>query len=56
VRQKGDKYKLGPNTYKGKDFTIHAGIDGVVFFSKKKVARYDGRIYVKTYVDVKSPE
>lgn len=55
VRQKGDKYKLWPNAYKGKDFTIHAATDGIVVFSKKKVARYDGRIYLKTYVDVQSP-
>jgi large subunit ribosomal protein L27 len=27
VRQKGDKYKPGKNTYVGRDFTIHAAID-----------------------------
>lgn len=52
IRQKGDKYKTGQNAYVGKDFTIHAAIDGVVSFFKKRVKRYDGRKYLKTFVDV----
>ena len=52
IRQKGDKYQLGRNVYKGKDFTIHASIDGVVVFTKKRVSRYDGRKYLKTMVHV----
>ena len=43
VRQAGAKYKLGANVYEGNDFTIHASVDGVVTFSKKKVERFDGR-------------
>jgi len=27
IRQKGDEYHLGKNTYKGRDFTIHATLD-----------------------------
>lgn len=38
--------------YEAKDFTIHAAIDGVVVFSKKKVERFDGRKYLKTHVSV----
>jgi ribosomal protein L27 len=34
------------------DFTIHASIDGVVTFGKKKFKRFDGRTYTKTVVDV----
>ena len=52
IRQKGDKYQLGQNVYKGKDFTIHASVDGVVSFRKKNFQRYDGRKYLKTVVDV----
>jgi ribosomal protein L27 len=40
------------NTYTGKDFTIHALVDGVVAFSKKKRTRFDGRKYLETYVHV----
>jgi len=53
IRQKGSKYECGKNTYEGKDFSIHAKVDGTVTFSKKKVGRFDGRKYLKTVVDVK---
>jgi large subunit ribosomal protein L27 len=52
IRQKGDRYKLGANVYKGKDFTIHASTSGTVLFGKKKYTRYDGSVYLKTYVQV----
>lgn len=52
IRQKGDKYECGTNVYASKDFTIHAKIDGVVVFSKKKFTRFDGRKYLKTIVDI----
>lgn len=52
IRQKGDKYECGRNTYKGKDFTIHARVDGIVSFRKKKFMRFDGRKYLKTVVDI----
>jgi len=57
IRQKGDKYALGDNTYKGKDFSIHALVDGIVWFKKKNITRFDGRKYLKTVVEVsQSPE
>lgn len=52
IRQKGSKFECGKNTYTGRDFTVHAGIDGTVVFKKKKFERYDGRKYLKTVVDV----
>lgn len=52
IRQKGDEYEVGKNTYKGKDFTIHANIDGLVSFRKKNFTRFDGRVYQKTVVEV----
>jgi ribosomal protein L27 len=37
----------------GSDFSVHAKVDGTVVFSKKKIARFDGRKYLKTIVDIK---
>lgn len=42
VRQRGTRFHAGANAYLGKDFTIHAQIDGVVSFSKGK----DNRTWV----------
>ena len=42
VRQRGTKHKPGDNVYLGKDHTLHAKIDGVVRFNKKK----DNKSYV----------
>ena len=52
VRQKGSKFEKGKNTYMSKDFTIHAEIDWIVRFSKKKFTRFDGRKYEKTVVNI----
>lgn len=54
VRQKGDKYMMGENVIKGRDFTIQAVSDGVVVFGKKKVMRFDGKKFLKTVVWVKT--
>ncbi len=53
IRQKWSKYECGKNVYLGSDFSVHAKIDGIVTFSKKKIARFDGRKYLKTLVDIK---
>ena len=34
IRQRGTKYHPGENVYMGKDFTIHAKVDGTVSFRK----------------------
>lgn len=52
IRQKGDEYKSGKNTYVWKDFTIHAKIDWTVQFSKKKFERFDWSKYLKTVVEI----
>lgn len=36
VRQRGTQHHPGENVYMGKDHTLHAGIDGVVEFKKKR--------------------
>jgi len=42
VRQRGTTHYPGENVYMGKDHTLHARIDGVVNFQKKR----DNRSYV----------
>ncbi len=39
IRQRGTKFHAGENTYLGKDFTIHAKVDGTVAFQKGKLNR-----------------
>ena len=36
VRQRGTVHNPGENVYSGKDHTLHARVDGVVKFTKKK--------------------
>lgn len=52
VRQKGSKFVPWKNTYTWSDYTIHAKIDWIVKFSKKKFKRFDGRKYEKTVVSI----
>ncbi|MEM1324843.1 MAG: 50S ribosomal protein L27 [Bacteroidota bacterium] len=42
IRQRGTKYHAGENTYLGKDFTLHAAIDGKVAFSRRR----NNRVFV----------
>jgi large subunit ribosomal protein L27 len=39
VRQRGNKFHPGKNVYQGKDFTLHAAVDGTVEFRKTKKSR-----------------
>ncbi len=39
VRQSGTKYHPGENVYMGKDFTLHAKVDGTVAFRKRRLNR-----------------
>ena len=52
LRQAGNKYECGENVYLWRDFTIHAYVDGIVKFSKKKKLKFNGRKYIKTYIHV----
>jgi large subunit ribosomal protein L27 len=36
IRQRGMEHHPGENVYAGKDFTLHAYVDGLVKFTKKK--------------------
>jgi ribosomal L27 protein len=42
VRQRGTQHNAGENVYIGKDHTLHAKIDGIVKFQKKR----DNKSYV----------
>ncbi len=52
VRQKGSKYRAGENVGVGSDFTIFALKEGKVVFSRKKIQKFNGRKYEKTFVSV----
>lgn len=52
IRQRGTKYHPGENVYMGKDFTIHAKVDGTVAFQKRR----SDRMYVSIIpADVETP-
>ena len=36
IRQRGTVHNAGENVYLGKDHTLHAKVDGIVTFTKKK--------------------
>lgn len=52
VRQKGFWYRPGENTHLGKDWTIHADVDGKVTFSQKRMTKFDGKREKCTFVHV----
>lgn len=39
IRQRGTKFHAGDNVYMGRDFTLHARVDGYVVFKKKRLDR-----------------
>lgn len=52
IRQKGMKFEPGENVYRGKDFTLHAGIDGKVKFGEKRLVKFNRQHKSKTTVSV----
>jgi large subunit ribosomal protein L27 len=52
IRQKGYWYRPGRNTHVGKDWTIHASVDGKVAFSRKKQISFTGSKAWATLVHV----
>lgn len=52
VRQRGSQKRGGTNTFYGRDYTIHAAIDGIVSFRKVKVTRFSGAKAPRTVVEV----
>jgi len=39
VRQRGTKFHAGENVYMGKDYTLHAKVDGTISFQKRRLGR-----------------
>jgi large subunit ribosomal protein L27 len=39
IRQRGTRFHPGENVYMGKDFTLHANVDGTVVFNKRRLNR-----------------
>ncbi len=56
IRQKGYKCRPGSNTHVGKDWTIHASVDGKVAFSRKKCTAFSGSRSWATFVHVEPAE
>ncbi len=54
VRQRGTKFRPGRNAYLGKDFTVHASVDGKVKFSQKQFAKFNGKKEKCTMVHVEA--
>ena len=54
IRQKGFQFRPGENTHLGKDWTIHANMDGKVAFSKKNLTKFNGRKERCTFVHVEA--
>lgn len=52
VRQKGSIFRPGKNAYMGKDWTIHAGMDGMVHFSRKSLPTFSGSRQEVTLVNI----
>ncbi len=52
VRQKGFKFRPGENVYAGKDWTIHAEVDGTVQFRKAKILKFNGKREMQTIISV----
>ncbi len=54
LRQKGMKFEPGENVYAGKDFTIHAAVDGKVKFGEKRLLKFNSQKKRKTTVSVET--
>lgn len=52
VRQVGETKQAGPGTYMSRNFTIHAGREGVVGFKQIKTRRFTGKTARRTQVVV----
>ncbi len=52
VRQVGMTKRAGKGTFLSRNYTIHAGKDGVVKFADRKVKKFSGRSMPRTEVTV----
>lgn len=54
VRQRGTKILPGKNVGIGKDHTLFALADGIVAFTQKRKARFDGTVTPKKVANIKT--
>ncbi len=53
VRQRGTKFHPGEGVRRGKDDTLYSLKEGEVYFSKKKAVRFDSRLRLRKFANVK---
>lgn len=56
LRQRGTKFHPGINVKRSKDDTLHALVDGLIEFKKKKARRFTGKLKSTTFVNVVSSD
>ncbi|OIO51325.1 50S ribosomal protein L27 [Candidatus Uhrbacteria bacterium CG_4_10_14_0_8_um_filter_58_22] len=52
IRQRGTKFRPGKNVMKGKDDTLFASTEGIVYFNKKKIRKFDDSMAYVNFVSV----
>lgn len=52
IRQRGTRYVPGDGVRRGSDDTLYAAYDGIVQFTRRKLARFTGALHRKTIVGV----
>lgn len=52
IKQRGTKYHPGKNVRRGEDDTLYAVKAGTVKFQSKKIRSFDGKLKLKTIVNV----
>lgn len=52
VRQRGTKFHPGINVRRGTDDTLYAIVKGKVYFSKRKVPNFTGKLRWKKFVNI----
>lgn len=52
VRQKWNKFWPWEGVGQWNDFTLFAMNDGIVKFQQKKKIRFDGRVYIRSFVSI----
>lgn len=52
VRQNGTKWRPGKNVFLSKNHSLHAGMTGTVYYEKKTVKNFHGKLVKKTFVNV----
>ena len=53
VRQKGTKFHPGIGVRRGKDDTLYSITKGSIYFTQKKIHRFDGKLVKRKFVGVK---